>query len=502
MKKMVSMMLAVVMLVSVFSSTVNAASEDTVQSSYYSDVYSTDIWYDAVNYLYEHNVMMGITSPTATQKGTFSPAASLSRGQIVTILWRMLNEPEPSGTLAGFSDCNSGAYYYDAVLWASSSDVGIISGYTDGTFRPSREITNQEMFALLYKFACHCLYASDAASAVNAFINSFQASSLSNKTSFATYSKAAVGWAYQNGFIADDEIKGSDSCTRGDTAEYIYKFYTHYQKKYGLTVINTNNLALATRCGNAMQTLFQHYGASNTVVKADVTRSQFVSAMNSAFSEAKALDICYLYCLSHGSRQGLALFPNGSGKNDIMTPEYLRTQIDCYHGTFVVFISGCYSGTYVSQNVIGDASGFPGDVEAGTDEISSTLVTDSASDEADDVLFDADLFATALTSDEYALADSDLKNSHRIKVLCSSEKSELTYSPDRYDTYYWCLGSGYNLSSNKFVSMASDSNADGRVSLNELYQYSYDKVLTAIGNKQHIVCSPGSDSYIIFESGY
>lgn len=189
MKRMIGAILTVVMLAMAFSGTVIAA--ENVQSQYYSDVYSTDSWYDATNYLYEHDVLGGIIAPTDTQKGVFSPTSSLTRGQIVTILWRMLNEPNPDGSIVAFSDCSFGAYYYDAVRWASSSNVGIISGYEDNTFRPSRAITNQEMLTLLYKFACFCSYASNTASATNRFITAFNASSLTNKGTFSSYAKAA-----------------------------------------------------------------------------------------------------------------------------------------------------------------------------------------------------------------------------------------------------------------------------------------------------------------------
>lgn len=494
MKRFVSAFLAILMLATAFPVVASATTAEAVQSRYYYDVYATDSYYDAVNYLHEHGVMEGTIAATDTQKGKFAPASPLTRGQVVTILWRMLNRPNPNGTATRFSDCESGTYYYNAVLWASSSNVKLVSGYEDNTFRPDRAVTQQEMLTFLYRFACHCAYASNATAAQNAFIHAFDSSPLTNKESFKKYSKAAVGWAYQNDFITSNEITGTSSCNRGNTAEYIYQFYKKYQKKYGLAVVNTVNMEYVGKCGTAMQTLFKHFGASGALSQKNITQAEFSSAMQSAFSNAKGLDICYLYCASHGGVSGLALF---AGTPSTLTPQYLRTQIDKYNGTFVVFVSGCHSGTFVSKD-------FDGNIVT-TVDVSATVAQSQANNESTDTgtseFFDADNFIADLVKEEYAPESSDLRNGQRIKVLCSSRKDELSYSTDKFATYYWCLGSGYDYRNQSYVPMKADQNTDGRVSLHELYKYSYNEVQNSLP-AQHIVCYPSADDFVIFESGY
>ncbi len=444
----------------------------------------------------------------------------------------MLNEPKPNGTVTTFSDCKTETYYYNAVRWASSSNVGIITGYEDGTFKPKQGVTQQETLTFLYRFACHCAYASNTTSAKNSFIDIFNSSSLANKGTFLKYSKPAVGWAYQNGFITDNSIKGKDLCNRGNAAEYIYKFYKKYQKKYGLAVVNTRGMDYVGKCAPAMQALFKHYGATNALSRKDITQSQFAKAMETAFSNAKALDICYLYCASHGSTSGLALF---SGTPGMLTPQYLRTQIDKYNGTFVVFVSGCYTGTFISTSIEENVTDITENISVSVDESLTIPVTsgdldaittnedapstsshdadmitaastygnsDEASAGVEDAdYFDANSFVYDLTRDEYSQESSDLRNGQRIKVLCSSRKDEVSYSTDSFATYYWCLGSGYDYLNGSFVSIRADKNTDGRVSLSELYRYSYDKVVSAMPD-QHIVCYPQSDNFIIFEVGF
>ena len=50
-----------------------------------------------------------------------------------------------------FSDVKSGDWYADAVAWAQSN--GIVAGHTDGTFRPDDKITNEQMAAIMKKYA-------------------------------------------------------------------------------------------------------------------------------------------------------------------------------------------------------------------------------------------------------------------------------------------------------------------------------------------------------------
>lgn len=473
MKKLMCMLLLMVMLVTIATPVANAAA---VQSRYYSDVYTTSSYHDAAIYLYEHGIMEGTQAATGAQKGLFSPNMSLSRGQLVTILWRMVNQPESSGTDSAFSDVSASSYYYDAVHWASSAEVGITNGYEDGTFKPARVVTQQEALTFLYRFTVYCQYVLDTMETT--YVNAFTAAPLTNKSTFQNYAKAAVGWAYQNGFLPNNNIKGTDECKRSHTAEYAYQLYMTYQKKYGLAVVNTHNMDYVEPCGPAMQTLFQHYGATDAVALRNVTKSRFVSTMEMVFSEAKPLDICYLYCASHGGETGLQLF---TGSEDTLLPSYLRIQIEKYYGTFVILISGCHSGTYIKQ---GNDSDF----------------------------FDSERFVHVLTVEEDSstqimneigtTAKYNLRDSHRMKVICSSEWNQTSYNTSAYATKYWCLGCGYRIVEEDFTTLHADINNDLRVSLSELHSYASYEVsseLAGTGKEQTMVCYPSDDAFIIFE---
>ncbi len=85
-----------------------------------------------------------------TSDTTFSPYVTTSRGMIVTILYRIENEPVVSGACP-FDDVKAGGYYEKAITWAAAN--GIVGGYGDAKFGPDDNITREQMAAILYRYA-------------------------------------------------------------------------------------------------------------------------------------------------------------------------------------------------------------------------------------------------------------------------------------------------------------------------------------------------------------
>ncbi len=110
----------------------------------YNDVAKGEWYYDAVEYVSERGLMSG------TGDGSFSPEGSATRAAVVTILYRLAGEPAVSGGNT-FSDVAADQWYADAVSWASG--LGIVTGYSDGTFLPDKAITREELAAILYRYA-------------------------------------------------------------------------------------------------------------------------------------------------------------------------------------------------------------------------------------------------------------------------------------------------------------------------------------------------------------
>ncbi len=127
----------------------------------------TDIDRDAWYISYISSVCTGEVM-NGSSETTFEPNSSLTRGMLVTILFRAnyspflrygfdisedLNKKDMYGyESSGFSDVPADTWYTAAVNWASA--LGIVNGYRDGSFRPDAPVTREEaitVFARYYK---------------------------------------------------------------------------------------------------------------------------------------------------------------------------------------------------------------------------------------------------------------------------------------------------------------------------------------------------------------
>ena len=114
----------------------------TITSCPFTDVKASDYSYAAILWAYENEIVNG------TAKDKFSPTDPVTREQVVTILWRLAEKPATEGTMP-FPDVKAG-YSYDAIKWAAANNV--TTGYPDGTFAPTKTVTRAEIVTLLYRY--------------------------------------------------------------------------------------------------------------------------------------------------------------------------------------------------------------------------------------------------------------------------------------------------------------------------------------------------------------
>lgn len=107
------------------------------------DVKESSYYYKAVLWAAENGITTGFGD------GTFKPNETCTRGQIVTFIWRMKGEEEPTDTKNPFPDIKERDYYYDAVLWAVENEI--TNGYEDGEFKPAKDCTRSEIVTFLYR---------------------------------------------------------------------------------------------------------------------------------------------------------------------------------------------------------------------------------------------------------------------------------------------------------------------------------------------------------------
>ena len=78
-----------------------------------------------------------------------NPGGTISRAQMVTMLWRAASSPAPKTAASCFSDVAENGYYADAVAWAVEN--GITTGTKDGRFDPYASCTRGQIAAFLYR---------------------------------------------------------------------------------------------------------------------------------------------------------------------------------------------------------------------------------------------------------------------------------------------------------------------------------------------------------------
>lgn len=109
----------------------------------FTDVKKSDYYFEPVLWALENNVTAGLSETT------FAPNADCTRGQVVTFLWRVAGCPEPSLKEATFKDVPIGTYYYKPILWAVENNIS--SGYNEYTFGPEDKVTRGQFVSLLWR---------------------------------------------------------------------------------------------------------------------------------------------------------------------------------------------------------------------------------------------------------------------------------------------------------------------------------------------------------------
>ena len=117
--------------------------EETQPESVFTDVKPTDWYADAVAYAVENGLFAG-TSPT-----TFAPNATMTRGMLVTVLYRQAGEPAVSNHNK-FSDVSADIWYACPVTWAYNN--GIVTGTGEKTFSPNEPVSREQLATILYRY--------------------------------------------------------------------------------------------------------------------------------------------------------------------------------------------------------------------------------------------------------------------------------------------------------------------------------------------------------------
>lgn len=169
-----------------------------------------DAWYSAeegrwLDYVVDNGLIKGYSDGGAA--GCFGPWDNLTRGQVATILWRVAGEPSADLYVSPFVDVmDPGAYYYDAVVWASVEKI--VTGRVDangptGRFDPDGYVTREELATMIGRYAA---YVGD-----KDVDETYRSAAFDQAPDADSVTGFAVGWM---SWCYDSKIMTGDSVTR------------------------------------------------------------------------------------------------------------------------------------------------------------------------------------------------------------------------------------------------------------------------------------------------
>ena len=176
----------------------------------FNDVSYGDWYYNAVQFVYSRGIMDGV------DYYKFAPNGTITRGMILTMLWRMAGEPFEM-PVTSFTDVEIGRYYTTAVAWACRN--GIADGMGESTFGPNDAITREELVTLLYRYAQYFGH-----SCIGTSIEGF-----ADAGSVSSYAYNAMCWAYKAGVVTGttgSRLNPQGTASRAEAAQMIMSFYS------------------------------------------------------------------------------------------------------------------------------------------------------------------------------------------------------------------------------------------------------------------------------------
>ena len=245
-----------------------------------------------------------------------------------------------------------------------------------------------------------------------------------------------------------------------------------------LVLGETSTRAVPIEDVNAMEKVFSNQNFSEVVRFPDKTKAEIIAKMEELFKSSSESDVNYLYFTCHGGKDGTIAI--GSDKTSFSGWE-LASILKQYRGKFVVMLDCCYSGTII-------------DVGKPNKKVASK------SEER----FDEQAFLAGFSTGDVASKNGEMLDS-KFLVLCASCKDEESYSAvgvGSLATRYWAMGTGWDSLQNRMISPMADTNTNGKITLEELYQYSYPLVLEAasqIHEEQHVSVYPKNSQFVLFK---
>ena len=174
----------------------------------FTDVRTNNWFAGAVEYVVNNGLFSGVSDTS------FAPNEPVTRGMLVTVLWRAAGEP--SASASAFADVPADAWYAKAVAWANVN--GIVQGYDASTFAPDDRITREQLAAIFQRYAGFKGMETSGRGDLSQFGDT---GALSN------WAQEGVSWAVGAGLISgkgDGVLDPQGATTRAEAAVILQRF--------------------------------------------------------------------------------------------------------------------------------------------------------------------------------------------------------------------------------------------------------------------------------------
>ncbi|MBR1506410.1 MAG: BspA family leucine-rich repeat surface protein [Eubacterium sp.] len=179
-----------------------------------------------VKLAYDKDIISGYGEPDENGQVNFKPAKYVTRAQFAIMVYNLAGRPD-MGNLAnakGYTDVPVGSTGHDEILWASSK--GIISGFSNGTFKPDREVGRAQMAIMLKKYADYRGYGDMYAS------GGIDIWSFSDSDKIKKGSEESLQWAVNQGILSGkgrNMLDPNGTARRDQCAAVFARFYDRFE---------------------------------------------------------------------------------------------------------------------------------------------------------------------------------------------------------------------------------------------------------------------------------
>ena len=221
MKKLLSVLLTAIMIMSVCMTAIPASAVKTG----FSDVEEGRWSASSIRYAVDKGYMKGVGGDK------FDPEGSLTRAMVATVLWRREGSPVPT-VPSNFTDVPSGEWYTDAVAWAKETEV--VKGLTETAFGPDEFITREQLATMLFRFSSTAPVSVPERADLTPF---------ADDETVSDWASEPLGWAVESGIIngTDGNRLAPDGfATREQFAAIIERYDGSFKLKYNAPAIRSH----------------------------------------------------------------------------------------------------------------------------------------------------------------------------------------------------------------------------------------------------------------------